>query len=116
MVTAYALLLLNIVLLVAGQTVWKIGLDRLGGLHLHNVLQVFFSPWILSGVLLYGLATVLWLAVLSRLPLSAAYPLQSLAYVFALLLAWLLLGEVIPPNRWIGAGIILVGICVIGLK
>ncbi|OXS54095.1 hypothetical protein B1A99_28100 [Cohnella sp. CIP 111063] len=116
MVTAYALLLLNIALLVVGQIMWKIGLDRLGGLHPHNALQVAASPWILSGVLLYGLATLLWLAVLSRLPLSAAYPLQSLAYVFALLLAWLLLGEAIPPNRWIGAGIIVAGAFVIGLR
>jgi len=116
MVTAYALLLLNIVLLVAGQTVWKIGLDRLGGLHLHNALQVAASPWIVSGILLYGLATLIWLAVLSRLPLSAAYPMQSLAYVFALLLAWLLFGEAVPPNRWIGTGIILAGVFVVGLK
>jgi drug/metabolite transporter (DMT)-like permease len=29
---------------------------------------------------------------------------------------WLLLGEGIPPNRWIGAGIIVAGAFVIGLK
>jgi drug/metabolite transporter (DMT)-like permease len=116
MVAAYSLLLLNIMLLVAGQTVWKIGLDRLGGLHLNNAMQVLTSPWIVSGVFLYGLATLLWLAVLSRLPLSTAYPLQSLAYVFALLLAWLLFGEAVPPNRWIGTGIILAGVFVIGMK
>jgi drug/metabolite transporter (DMT)-like permease len=116
MMAAYVLLLLNIVLLLAGQTLWKFGLERMGGIHLHNALSVMTSPLIMSGCVLYGVATVLWLAVLSRLPLSTAYPMQSLAYVFGLLLAWLLFGEAIPQNRWIGAGIILVGVSVVGVK
>ncbi|KKC48025.1 membrane protein [Paenibacillus sp. D9] len=113
---AYLLLLFNILCLVAGQTIWKLGLDRTGGLGTDNLLQVLLSPLILAGIALYGIATVLWLAVLSRLPLSAAYPLQSLAYVLGLLLAWRLFGEAVPPNRWIGCGIIVAGVLVIGVK
>jgi drug/metabolite transporter (DMT)-like permease len=116
MTVAYGMLLLNIVLLLAGQTVWKLGLDRLGGLHVHNAFQVITSPLIVTGAILYAIATLLWLAVLSRLPLSTAYPMQSLAYVLGLLLAWLLFGEAIPPNRWLGAGIILTGVFVIAVK
>jgi drug/metabolite transporter (DMT)-like permease len=112
----YVVLLLNILLLVAGQTAWKIGLDRSGGLRLENLLSVLFSPLILLGILIYGIATLLWLYVLSRLPISLAYPLQSIAYVLALLIAFLFFKEIVPPNRWIGAGIILVGITVLSLK
>ncbi|NMM54611.1 EamA family transporter [Paenibacillus aquistagni] len=112
----YGLLLLNILFLVAGQIVWKMGLAQQDGLQLHNLLSVLFSPLILLGIAFYGIATVLWLFVLSRLPLSIAYPLQSLAYVFGLLAALYLFGEVIPVNRWLGAGIIILGVMVITLK
>ncbi|PLT48447.1 EamA family transporter [Paenibacillus sp. FSL W8-1187] len=113
---AYALLLGNILCLVAGQMAWKLGLDRLGGLGFGNWLQALLSPLILAGIGLYGIATVLWLAVLSRLPLSAAYPLQSLAYVLGLVLAWQLFGEAIPLNRWIGCAVIVAGALIVSWK
>jgi drug/metabolite transporter (DMT)-like permease len=116
MTAAYVLLMLNVLLLLAGQTVWKFGLDRAGGLHLGNAFQVLTSPWIVAGIGMYAVATVLWLAVLSRMSLSTAYPLQSLAYVLGLLVAWLVFGESVPPNRWIGAGIIITGVFVVSLK
>jgi drug/metabolite transporter (DMT)-like permease len=116
MIITYGLLLLNIILLLAGQTLWKLGIEQMGGFHLHNAIPVMTSPLIVSGCVLYGIATALWLAVLSRLPLSIAYPMQSLAYVFGLLLAWLIFGEAVPPNRWIGAGIILAGVFVVAVK
>lgn len=112
----YLALLLNIALLVAGQVVWKIGLSKAGGLQLENALHVLFSPLIILGVFLYGVATVIWLYVLSRLPLSFVYPLQSLAYVFALIVAFVLFKESIPPTRWIGTVIILAGIAVLSWK
>ncbi|SDS99316.1 EamA-like transporter family protein [Paenibacillaceae bacterium GAS479] len=112
----YLLLGANIFCLVAGQMLWKLGLDRLGGLTGGNWLQVLLSPLILAGIGLYGVATVLWLAVLSRLPLSAAYPLQSLAYVLGLVLAWQLFGEAIPLNRWIGCAVIVAGVMIVSWK
>lgn len=115
-VSVYVMLLLNILLLSAGQAVWKFGLDRAGGLRLSQPLPVLLSPYIWLGIGLYGAATVLWLAVLSRAPLSQVYPLQSLAYVAGLVLAWQLFGEAVPPNRWIGTGIIIAGVAVVSLK
>lgn len=112
----YLTLLLNVLLLVAGQIVWKMGLEKAGGLQAHNALQVMVSPMILLGIALYGIATVTWLYVLSRLPLSLAYPMQSIAYVIALLAAFLMFKESIPPNRWIGTGVILAGIALLSWK
>jgi drug/metabolite transporter (DMT)-like permease len=112
----YILLSLNILLLVVGQTVWKIGLERMGGLHLGNLLQVMLSPLILLGIFIYGLATVLWLYVLSRLPISIAYPLQSCAFILALLIAFFVFKENVPLNRWIGTVIILAGITILSWK
>jgi multidrug transporter EmrE-like cation transporter len=112
----YVLLVLNIILLVTGQTLWKIGLDRLGGMQLQNWIAVLLSPYIMGGIVLYGLATVLWLAVLSRLPLSLAYPLQSIAYIAGLLVAFYLFREAVPLNRWLGAGVIMAGIIILSWK
>jgi drug/metabolite transporter (DMT)-like permease len=112
----YLVLFANIVLLVTGQTVWKLGLEQAGGLRLDNLVSVLFSPLILLGIVIYGLATVLWLYVLSRLPISLAYPLQSIAFLLGLVVAILVFKESVPPNRWVGAAIILGGITVLSWK
>ncbi|CAB3395462.1 EamA family transporter [Kyrpidia spormannii] len=109
----YLLLLFNIVLLVAGQVCFKVGLGQVGGLHLNNVAETFFSPWILLGLLLYVAATVAWFAVLSRLSLSIAYPLQSLSYVLGVVAAAWIFHEAVPPVRWLGVLVILVGVALI---
>ncbi|XJZ28581.1 EamA family transporter [Bacillota bacterium Lsc_1132] len=108
----YVLILINIVCLVLGQTSWKIGLENL---HLHgNLFQKFFqfvfSPFIFLGFVLYILATVIWMYLLSKLPLSFLYPLQSVAYVLALFVGLFLFKEQIPISRWIGTGVILLGV------
>jgi drug/metabolite transporter (DMT)-like permease len=112
----YLVVFANIVLLVTGQTVWKLGLEQAGGLRLDNLVSVLFSPLILLGIVIYGLATVLWLYVLSRLPISLAYPLQSIAFLLGLVVAILVFKESVPPNRWVGAAIILGGITVLSWK
>ncbi|MFD0616058.1 EamA family transporter [Paenibacillus sp. GCM10027629] len=113
---AYSMLMLNIILLVAGQIAWKIGLQQSGGIHFGNLFSVLFSPLILLGIALYALATGLWFVVLSRLPLSLAYPLQSLAYAIGIFAAWYVFGESVPLNRWIGAAVIVLGAAMIAAK
>jgi drug/metabolite transporter (DMT)-like permease len=109
----YAFLLLNVLLLVTGQIFFKLGLDRLGGFHLSQWWQVLLSPWIVVGLFLYVLATGVWFAVLSRVNLSVAYPLQSLSYVFGVLAAWLIFHEPVSLTRWAGVGVILIGVALI---
>jgi drug/metabolite transporter (DMT)-like permease len=108
----FILILLNILCLVCGQTVWKIGLGNLhlSGNIIQKFFQFFFSPFILLGFIFYIIATGIWMYLLSKLPLSFLYPLQSLAYVFALVIAFFLFKEQIPTTRWFGTAIILVGV------
>ncbi|NHM33950.1 EamA family transporter [Neobacillus terrae] len=108
----YVLILVNILCLVLGQTSWKIGL---GNMHVHgNLIQKFiqfvFSPFIFLGFVLYILATVIWMYLLSKLPLSFLYPLQSVAYVLALFVGLFLFKEQIPITRWVGTAVILAGV------
>lgn len=108
----YILILINILCLVLGQTAWKYGLEnlQLNGNVIQKFFQIVFSPLILLGFALYIFATVIWMYLLSKLPLSFLYPIQSLAYVFALFIALLLFKEQIPVTRWIGTGVILFGV------
>lgn len=109
----YLLILLNVLLLVAGQVFFKMGLEQTGGFHLSNWLQVFLSPWILLGLFLYVVATGLWFVVLSKVNLSIAYPLQSLSYVLGVLAAWLIFHEPVSLIRWVGVAVIMVGVVLI---
>lgn len=74
-----------------------------------NLAKVLLSPWILGGISVYAVATVVWLAVLSQAPLSLAYPLQALAYLVGVVSAQLALHETVPATRWLGVLLILAG-------
>lgn len=87
----YLLILMNIILLVSGQLLWKIGLTKYGKISFDNLFVLFISPHIILGLMLYVIATLIWFYLLSRMPLSVLYPLQSLAYVLGIILAVILL-------------------------
>lgn len=54
-------------------------------------------------------ATVLWMYILKHFPFSQAYPLTALGYLFGIFAAILVFGETVPPLRWFGVILILVG-------
>lgn len=64
--------------------------------------------WYGCGTLLTG-AMLLWMYILKHFPFSIAYPLSCLSFVFGMLGAWVFLGETVPPVRWVGMALILVG-------
>jgi drug/metabolite transporter (DMT)-like permease len=79
---------------------------------------VFSQPltWLslplLVALAIYAVATVLWLLVLSRVPLSVAFPFYGLAFLMVPALAAWLLHE---PLRWpvlLGGTVILCGIAI----
>lgn len=106
----YLLVLINVVLLVFGQVLWKMELGRLKGpLTLEAIPCLLTSPFIWGGLFIYVLATVLWFYILSRGKLSVVYPLQSLAYVLGVLASLLIFREAVPLTRWVGVGLIVLG-------
>jgi drug/metabolite transporter (DMT)-like permease len=112
----YYLVLINIVLLVSGQILWKIGLQSLGGIKLDNLLALVLSPYILAGMVLYVIATGVWFVVLSKAELSAVYPLQSLAYALGIVAGILIFKEHVPAIRWVGVSVIVFGVYLVTLK
>ena len=109
----YILVGLNILLLVLGQMLWKIGMTKIDNLTFATLLQALFTPHIFGGIFLYGVATLLWLYILAKAEFSVVYPLQSLAYALGVVVAILVFKEQVPVIRWIGVVMIIVGAFVI---
>lgn len=105
---AFILLLVVSTLLGAvGQLFFKIGVTS----GFSGLLE-----FVILGMLAYGASTVLYFYVLSRTHLSWAYGFTGLSYIFASVIAFLFLGEVIPVLRWDGILIITLGTVLIGLS
>ncbi|MDP9902075.1 SMR family transporter [Variovorax ginsengisoli] len=70
-------------------------------------------PGILGGLACYVISVVVWIVALSRVEVSVAYPMLSIGYVLNALLAWWLFGETLNAQRWLGIGVIMVGVVLV---
>ena len=114
------LILLAVACSVAGQLTLKTGMTQVGHIGgealadpLRLVLRVFTSPLVIAGLGLYVVGAMAWLTVLSRVPLSLAYPSLALSYALTPALAWLVLGEQVPSVRWVGISTICIGVLLV---
>ena len=111
---ALAVLLIAIMLGAAGQICLKFGLGKLGSQTPFVVVTAMFRNWhVLAGFVAYGVSSLLYLFVLSRLDVSYAYPFVAINYVFVTFLAWLILKEAVPTLRLVGLAIICMGVLVL---
>ena len=114
MIGTFLLGLISIMLLSAGQTSLKYGLNVIGGVSLSegivSFLKLLQTPWVIVGFLLYGLSSILWLDVLSKLDFSLAFPMVGLTYVFTLLIGRFFFGETIGWERMLGVAFIITGV------
>jgi drug/metabolite transporter (DMT)-like permease len=115
------LALFSISLGAVGQFLLKVGVNKTGGLVftrdrlLDTALKVGTQPFIVVGILLFVLSMVVWLAVLSKMELSRAYPMVSISYVLVALMAKFILGEQLGLTRVAGIAVILVGVVLVNL-
>jgi uncharacterized membrane protein len=75
-----------------------------------------FPELLFVGLAVYGVSTLIYFYVLSRAPLSWAYGIGGLSYIFATIFAYFFLAEAVPPVRWLGVLIITAGVIFIGLS
>ena len=61
-----------------------------------------------------GRHILLWLGVLQAIPVGIAYPMLSLNFVWVTLAAWGIWREPVARRHWLGVGLIVVGIAVLG--
>ncbi len=110
---ALTLVLICVFLSAIVQVTMKDGMGQVGErttasqlFNLDTLFRMFTNPYVLTGILLYGIAVILWLGAMSTLNISFMYPLGSLAYIVTAMIAFIFLKEDITLLRW--AGILLV--------
>ena len=111
------LALLQSVALVSGQVFLKIGLARMlpfGWNREFWVSALLNWQFALSGIC-FGAASLLWMYIIKHFPLSMAYPMVSLSYVFGLVAAVLIFHEQVTAVKWAGAALIMLG-CILVSK
>lgn len=109
---------LSIITGVVGQTTIKMGISRQGTAEAADglvglVKMILGSPLVLLGLFFYGVGALAWIAALTRLDLSVAYPFLALNFVLVALSSWLVLHERIPALRWVGIAVICAGILLV---
>ena len=115
--TTFAFIISGVLLNACAQLLLKAGTNALGGaihLTMNNWFQTFIKVVtqlpILGGLACYGVSLVVWIIGLSRTDVTIAYPMLSLGYVVSAVGAWMFLGEVIPPQRLVAIGVIVIGV------
>lgn len=73
---------------------------------------VIFNPWVLSGLFAAFLASLAWMAAMTKFPLSHAYPFMSLAFVLVLILSALFFHEPLTWPKVVGMVCIVAGIVI----
>jgi drug/metabolite transporter (DMT)-like permease len=119
MTLAISYILISVIAGAIGQILLKSGMNRMGEVTLtvgdapSTLLRMALNPYVVGGLALYACGTIFWLAALSRVDLSYAYPFASLSYVIMLVVSWKLFDENITPLRLVGTLVIALGVLIV---
>lgn len=116
------LILANVAMTSLAQIILKFGMSSpevarilSSGIRLSGVASVLLHPWVISGLVLYFAAALVWLLVLSKVDVSLAYPFVGLGFVITMALAWAFLGEVVTTTRIAGTLLIAAGVALLAM-
>jgi multidrug transporter EmrE-like cation transporter len=105
------LLALVVLMLSLGQLLFKhVGATISGTSLTKAVWKIMTLPSFYGSLIIYGVATLLWIYVLSRVPLSVAYPWMAAAMLIVPFLSWLVFDDEVGPLFWPGCALIVVGL------
>jgi len=117
--TSFALLLFSVISAATGQVMLKHGMQVATARVSHDggslALRAATSPWVLLGLVVFGVSAITWLATLSRLPLSVAYPFNALGYLVILSVSVLVLHERANLMTWLGSLMVVSGLLIVVL-
>lgn len=117
--STFALLMVAMGLTVTGELLLKTGMNSYGELNVSlstlvpTAIKLFTSPFVLGGFAFVFSGALFWLAVLSRWPLSLAYPLLSISYIIGIAASVLFLKERVTLVQLCGVVVIILGVFLI---
>lgn len=119
--TSYAMVLLTVLFTVYGQLVlkWRVILAGAPPADVHGKFRFYLTllenPWILSAFAAAFAAAMCWIAAMTRLELSKAYPFMALNFILVALFANVFFGEAITWPKVAGLGLVVLGLIVGGM-
>jgi multidrug transporter EmrE-like cation transporter len=119
-IASVALLLFAVAAAAAGQVMLKHGMQVASARAAQSggslALRAATSPWVLLGLVVFGVSAVAWLAALSRVPLSVAYPFNALGYLVILTASIAILHERANLLTWAGTFLVVSGLLIVVLS
>ncbi|MEW6313110.1 MAG: EamA family transporter [Pseudomonadota bacterium] len=115
---SYLYVLATVLLTVYGQIVIKWQVMQAGALPADFADKFIFlarlllNPWIVSAFAAAFLAALCWMAAMTKLQLSHAYPFVGLTFVLVLMASGLFFNEPVTPLKIAGVTLIVLGIVV----
>lgn len=112
----YVYIFLTIVLSSYGQLILKWRMNSFGDYpdewipKLTLIMKSLLDPYIISSFLAAFLASLTWMAALTKFELSTAYPYMSLSFVVVFIVSYLLLGESVSVYKVGGTLLIVAGV------
>lgn len=115
MVKNIVLIVFSVLVAAFAQLVLKQGMTRVGRISSVSsapsmLLNAITTPLVILGLALFGISAISWLIVLSRAPLSTAYPMVSLGYVFTIFISWARFHEPVKAVTIVGCLAIILGV------
>jgi multidrug transporter EmrE-like cation transporter len=78
-----------------------------------SIVILFKSMPFWTGMLCYAASVCVWVAALSKAPVSTAYPMLSLGYVVVAAVSVTWLGETLSPAKMLGIALICTGVALV---
>lgn len=105
--------LITTLLTSTAQILWKIGTATMDS---SNISTIIFNPYIWAGFMMYGIGALIMVVALKRGELSVLYPIIALSYVWVALAAhYFVQGDSMNSVKWMGIGLIVMGVSFIGI-
>lgn len=116
---SFILIFTGVMLNAAAQILMKAGTNAVGHFEFSaaNILPIglkLATEWhIVTALFCYALSVVVWILALSRVPVSIAFPMLSMAYIVNAVAAYYLLGEPFSSTKLLGMGVIIIGVIIL---
>jgi multidrug transporter EmrE-like cation transporter len=109
------LVLISVLLGVFGQLSLKQGMKNIGNFEIKDffsarIFELVTEKFVVIGIVLYAIATLLWLVVLSKAELSFAYPMLAIGYILIAIFSKIFFGENVTFVRFLGILLISIGV------
>jgi multidrug transporter EmrE-like cation transporter len=116
--SAYLFVAGTVLLTVYGQLIIKWQADKAGPFpvsasdRLRYLGEFLLTPWVISSFSAAFMAAICWIAALSKMDLSRAYPFVSASFVLVLILSAVFFDESMTAFKIVGALLIVAGLII----